>query len=71
MKKLFLTFFIFAVIIPYGSTASESVTCRVNNIRVNANSVEDCNSIEGKVESTYHFVINFDTGSFDLSLIHI
>ena len=65
MKKLFLTFFIFAVILPYGSTASDSVTCRVNNIRVNTSSVEDCNSIEGKVESTYHFVINFDTGSFD------
>ena len=64
MRILLTAFLIFAAF-SYGSTANGSLTCMVNDIRVNANSYEDCSAIGGKAESKYQFVINFDTGSFD------
>ena len=65
MKKLILTFFLLTVSTSQGFSVQGSVPCRIKGITVEAKSSGDCKTIGGVPASSYLFVINFDTGSFD------
>jgi len=65
LKKLLIAVFILTIFASYGHTAENPVSCRIKGVTVETKSIEECNTIGGVSESSYLFVINFDTGSYD------
>ena len=64
MKKLILLSVFLFISSSTVFAAFNTVTCKVNNVVVEAKDRQDCESIGGEALNNYMFVINFDTGSY-------